>query len=317
MLEVPKWADPESVKLFLEKGKGLIGITPLGVTNKVAVPGVIQFVPAGAMAKGGTWTGVMILTYMFALMGIHSSPAFSMWAFANKNPKPFPLQQVWASTLGIGFALIIFTTLQCMGGWVLTFLPGAHGTATVLPLDKLISSGGNDLVPYLIQLMKDTAPFAVGILAICALAAMQSTGAAYMSTASGMLTRDIVKRYFKKDMTETEQTHWGRITVIIVVGSALIFCHLCAGRHRDARRICDVFRVYDVRAPDRHALLALADAPGGGRRPDLRHVRGVPDLQVRSRTSLGLQSADDFFCGLGHPVQPAGRHPGEFLYPAG
>ena len=110
---------PEAVKLFLEKGQKLIGITPLTVyTNKVAVPGVIQFVPAGAMAVGGTWTGVMILTYMFALMGIHSSPAFSMWAFANKDPKPFPLQQVWASTLGIGFALFIFTTMQGMGGWV-------------------------------------------------------------------------------------------------------------------------------------------------------------------------------------------------------
>ena len=195
----------------------------------MAVPGVIQFVPAGAMAKGGTWTGVMILTYMFALMGIHSSPAFSMWAFANKNPKPFPLQQVWASTTGIGLALIIFTTLQSMGGWVLSFLPNAAGDGTVLPLDRLISSGGNDLVPFLIHLMKDTAPFVVGILAICALAAMQSTGAAYMSTASGMLTRDIVKRYFKKDMTETGQTHWGRITVLIVVGSALIFATFVPG----------------------------------------------------------------------------------------
>ena len=61
---------------------------------------------------------MMILTYMFSLMGIHASPAFSMWAFANKNPRPFPLQQVWASTLGIGFALFIFTTMQGMGGWV-------------------------------------------------------------------------------------------------------------------------------------------------------------------------------------------------------
>jgi hypothetical protein len=31
---------------------------------------------------------------MFSLMGIHTAPAFSMWAFANKNPRPFPLQQV-------------------------------------------------------------------------------------------------------------------------------------------------------------------------------------------------------------------------------
>ncbi|MEJ2282362.1 MAG: hypothetical protein P8X85_02075, partial [Desulfobacterales bacterium] len=86
-----------------------------------------------------------------------------------------------------------------------------------------------NLVPYLIHLMKDSYPFLVGLLAICALAAMQSTGAAYMSTASGMLTRDIVKKYIKKDMSETGQTHWGRITVLIVVGSALVFASIVPG----------------------------------------------------------------------------------------
>ena len=226
--DAPKWADPAAVKIFAENAKSIVNLTPDGFTNKVAVPGVIQFVPAGSMAQGGTWTGVMILTYMFALMGIHASPAFSMWAFANKNPKPFPLQQVWASTLGIGFALFIFTTLQSMGGWVLALLP-ASGGETVLPLANLVGGKQANLVPYLIHLMKDTAPFAVGLLAICALAAMQSTGAAYMSTASGMLTRDIVKRYIVKDMTETGQTQWGRITVTIVVGSALIFASLVPG----------------------------------------------------------------------------------------
>jgi Na+/proline symporter len=58
---------------------------------------------------------------------------------------------------------------------------------------------------------------------------MQSTGAAYMSTASGMLTRDIVKRFIKKDMSETGQTQWGRINVLIVVGSALIFSTFVPG----------------------------------------------------------------------------------------
>ena len=47
------------------------------------------------------------------------------------------------------------------------------------------------LVPQLINLMADAAPWLVGLLAVCALAAMQSTGAAYMSTAGGMLTRDL------------------------------------------------------------------------------------------------------------------------------
>jgi len=34
----------------------------------------------------------------------------------------------------------------------------------------------------------------VGLLAVCALAAMQSTGAAYMSTFSAMFTRNILCR---------------------------------------------------------------------------------------------------------------------------
>jgi Na+/proline symporter len=80
-----------------------------------------------------------------------------------------------------------------VGMWMLALLPGGSGE-TVLPLANLMGGKQANLVPYLIHLMKDTAPFAVGLLAICALAAMQSTGAAYMSTASGMLTRDIVKR---------------------------------------------------------------------------------------------------------------------------
>ncbi len=226
---VPQWADPEAVKVFLANKKSIINLTPAGHSNFVAVPGVIQFVPSQATAVGGTWTGFMILTYMFALMGIHASPAFSMWAFANKNPRPFPLQQVWASTLGIGFALFIFTTMQSMGGWVLALFKPEGAAETILPLANLVGGKQANLVPYLIHLMKDTAPFAVGLLAICALAAMQSTGAAYMSTASGMLTRDIVKRFIKKDMSETGQTYWGRITVGIVVGSALIFASLVPG----------------------------------------------------------------------------------------
>jgi len=78
--------------------------TPDGYSHYIAIPGVIQFVSNGPSAAGGAWTGVMILTYMFALMGIQSAPAFSMWAFANNNPKPFAPQQVWASA----FVIVLF-----------------------------------------------------------------------------------------------------------------------------------------------------------------------------------------------------------------
>jgi Na+/proline symporter len=186
--------------------------TPDGYAHFIAIPGVVQFVTPGTKAQGGVWTGIMILTYMFALMGIQSAPAFSMWAFANKNPKPFAPQQVWASSFGIGFIILTATWIQGFGGHILI------NQDIINPI-----AGGKQamLVPSLIHLMSETAPYLVGLLAVCALAAMQSTGAAYMSTASGMLTRDIYKRYFKKDLSHSAQKFTGRISVLIIVLMAL------------------------------------------------------------------------------------------------
>ncbi|KKL70966.1 hypothetical protein LCGC14_2099610, partial [marine sediment metagenome] len=65
------------------------------------------------------------------------------------------------------------------------------------------------------------APWFGGILAIGALAAMQSTGAAYMSTAGGMLTRDLYKRYLNPGASHATQKLFGRIGVVIIVLAAL------------------------------------------------------------------------------------------------
>lgn len=186
--------------------------TPEGHSHYIAIPGVIQFVSPGTKAKGGVWTGVMILTYMFALMGIQSAPAFSMWAFSNKSPKPFAPQQVWASSLGIGFLLLTATWIQGFGGHILINQD---------VINPIASGKQGVLVPSLIDLLSQTAPAVVGLLAVCALAAMQSTGAAYMSTASGMLTRDIYKRYFRKDLGHAAQKFIGRLSVVIIVCLAL------------------------------------------------------------------------------------------------
>jgi Na+/proline symporter len=202
--------------------------TPGGFSHYIAIPGVIQFVKAGPSAAGGAWTGIMCLTYMFALMGIQSAPAFSMWSFSNKNPRPFAPQQVWASSAGIGFILIIFTAIQGLGGHLI----GADAAALQGGVAKdILGIGGNIMempgkqgmiVPALINLMAETAPWLVGLLAVCALAAMQSTGAAYMSTAGGMLTRDIYKRYINPEATHTTQKLFGRIGVVIICGLALL-----------------------------------------------------------------------------------------------
>ncbi len=166
-------------------------------------------------AAGGPWTGVMILTYMFALMGIQSAPAFSMWAFANKNPRPFALQQVVASSLIIGAILFTFTAVQGLGGTMLDrgLIPGAEALGV---------PSSDYLVPYLISTLSDKAPWLVGLLCVCALAAMQSTGAAYMSTASGIVTRDLYRHFFNKEASHASQVLVGRITVFIVVSMALL-----------------------------------------------------------------------------------------------
>ncbi len=203
-------------------------LTVEGYSHYIAIPGVIQFVPSGTKAVGGAWTGMMILTYAFALMGIQSSPAFSMWSFSNKNPRPFAPQQVWASSFGIGGILIFFTAFQAFSGHLIGADPKmleAGFAVDKLQLGKdLMAMPGKQgmIVPALINMLSDTAPWAVGLLAVCALAAMQSTGAAYMSTAGGMLTRDLYKHFLNKDASHATQKLFGRIGVGIIVGSALV-----------------------------------------------------------------------------------------------
>ena len=185
-------------------------LTLQGFSSRVAMPGSIQIVSSGSNAVGGVWTGMMCMTYMFALMGIQSSPAFSMWAYANKTSKPFRWQQVVASSIVIGIILFTFTIIQGMG-------------ADVLVLNGIFETiSDSTLVPKLINLMSESAPWLVGLLAVCALAAMQSTGSAYMSTFSAMITRDIYKNYIDEEVTEDRQKFIGRLFVVVVAVAALV-----------------------------------------------------------------------------------------------
>ncbi|MGI9385353.1 MAG: sodium:solute symporter family protein, partial [Methyloligellaceae bacterium] len=141
-----------------------------------AIPGVIQYTAglktdafAGQVPVGGLWTGIMVLTYMFALMGIHSAPAFSMWAFSNRSPAPFAPQQVWASSFAIGFILFFFTAFQGMGAHLLGGNPAVTeaGIAITNVLDgAAISKKPDSLVPYYFNYIADAAPWLVGLLAV-------------------------------------------------------------------------------------------------------------------------------------------------------
>ena len=191
----------------ISSGKNL---TADGYSMKIAIPGSIQLVSSGSKAVGGAWTGIMCMTYMFALMGIQSSPAFSMWAFANKTPQAFRWQQVVASSLIVGILLFTFTIFQGLGAQIL--------------VDNGILNDISDknLVPELINLLSASAPWLVGLLAVCALAAMQSTGSAYMSTFSAMVTRDIYAKFISTNSSDENQKNIGRVFVVLVAGAALI-----------------------------------------------------------------------------------------------
>jgi solute:Na+ symporter, SSS family len=199
----------------LAQNIGLLADTDTDLTAdrngaQIPVPGAIQLVPDEPSAAGGAWTGVVILTSMLALMGIQVAPAFSMWAFASRNPAPFAPQQVWASSFVVGLILLLFAAMQ--------------GTSEEPALGGLLHQEGRQaaLMPQLIDPMAASMPWLVGLLAICALAALQAPGASYMSTAGGMLARDLILRFLLPNVGHDLQKLLGRIGVGVIVLLALL-----------------------------------------------------------------------------------------------
>ncbi|MBT5664725.1 MAG: sodium:solute symporter family protein, partial [Rhodospirillaceae bacterium] len=120
--------------------------------------------------------------------------------------------------------LFFFTAFQGMGGHLLggTQAVTDAGMALNTILPDLTANKQGGIVPHYFNSIGDSTPWLVGLLAVCALAAMQSTGAAYMSTAGAMLTRDLYKRYLNPEASHATQKLFGRVGVGIIVGLALV-----------------------------------------------------------------------------------------------
>jgi hypothetical protein len=104
-------------------------------------------------------------------------------------------------------------------------LPAVLADATFVqpPLPaKRIAENPDFLVPEYFNLIAEEHAWLIGLLAICAMAAMQSTGAAYVSAAAGMLTRDFHKRYLRPASPHGTQKLFGRVAMILIVVSALL-----------------------------------------------------------------------------------------------
>ena len=268
--------------------------TPDGYSHYIAIPGVIQFVSDGPKATGGAWTGIMILTYMFALMGIQSAPAFTMWSFSNHNPRPFAPQQVWASSFGIGFILFFFTAMQGIGGHLLgadTAFAAAHPEL----VNNVMSAGlgGQDLME---------SEGKQGILCVC------SSGDAIHRVGVHVDRRRHVDARLAKKVCDAECYAWP--------AKVLGPCRRCA--HRLSRADCGHhlarcpgpvgwsgcgLRIPDVAGFDCSLLVALVDPCRCGFRADRGADCGHPDGKHRCAVyALGALAVDDSFRRLGYSV---------------
>ncbi|MCS6862556.1 MAG: hypothetical protein NZT92_19815 [Abditibacteriales bacterium] len=205
--------------------------------------GVIHWLPnwEHPESKVKLWSGMMMMTYMFALAGIQCSPSFTMWAFSNRHPKGMAWQQVVGSGLIIGFILCVFSVIQGMGALTLAQVQG-NQAYTKEGLTALITGAGglgsatDAMVP---RLMIDYLPLPLLVLvSIGGLAAIQSTGAPYISSAGAILARDLIGQLFAHRRqvvphhppltlhqlrSDSVQIWWARLfCFLIVMGSFVI-----------------------------------------------------------------------------------------------
>jgi Na+/proline symporter len=210
---------------------GATGIAPWGATaagynSDFAIPGVVPFTAGLGVETpaGGPWSASMILSYSFALMGIQAAPAFTIWAFACRSAKGFGIQQVWASAAAIGIILVFFAALIGMGAHFLGATP-AVSDAGMAVSSWLPAEAGRDpanLIAYYIAAIGRNDPWFTGLLAVCALAAVQAMVAFYASTAGTILSRDVYKRYLNPEAGDRELKLYGRVAIGLVLLAALL-----------------------------------------------------------------------------------------------
>ncbi|WP_439577340.1 sodium:solute symporter family protein [Elioraea sp.] len=199
------------------------------------------------------WTGIMMLTYMFALAGIQASPAFTMWAYSMRHARLI----AWQVTVGIGTVvtatLVLWSVVQGMGARIHAHQdPGTWGGAALVNFIRAagaMGAGSDGVVP---MLMLNYLPLVlIPLAAIGLLAAAQSTAGPYVSSFAAIATRNIVgetllhrarrrardtaaasavgadvtaqgePRRIRDVFPEQSQVHWSRFFCLVLLGCAL------------------------------------------------------------------------------------------------
>ena len=192
----------------------------------LSIPGTIKTVNLlnDELPYNGIWTSSMILTFVLALSGIQLAPNVSMITYASKDPGYFATQQIWFSGFLIGFLLIFFVTGIGMGSALLgannTINESGNNVSNILPPD-IYPNNFMSLVPNIINLVGEYSFIFFGILGICAIAAIQSM-ASLILTSSAIVTRDIIKKFFAKNLTNKMEIFSSRIIIMLIFIISLI-----------------------------------------------------------------------------------------------
>ena len=173
----------------------------------------------------------MILTFAFALIGLQISPNSSMLTFSSKDVGYFANQQIWFSAFLIGFLLIFFTigigTGSALLGANSIINESGNNISNILP-PNIYPNDPISIVPHLINLIGEYSVIFFGILAICALAAVQSANSLYL-TSSAIFIRDIIKRFFIKNLNGKQQIFGSRIIMMLIFIMSLCLSLLSDG----------------------------------------------------------------------------------------
>ena len=192
----------------------------------LSVPGTIKNVDLldNSLSYNGIWTTSMILTFAFALTGIQMSPNVSMLTFASKEVKYFGTQQIWFSAFLMGFLLIFFTAAIGAGSILLggNYIVNESGNniSNIIP-SNIFPNEIESLIPHLINLIGEYSIIFFSILGICAISSVQATSSLYL-TSSAIVTRDILKRFFFRNMNNQEQIFSSRITLMVLFVVSLL-----------------------------------------------------------------------------------------------
>ncbi len=140
------------------------------------------------------WTGLMMLTYMFALAGIQASPAFTMWAYSLRHARML----AWQVVIGIGVVvtatLVLWSVVQGIGAQILAHDdPGTWGSAALVDFIRAAGAAGAGSDGVVPRLMLTYLPLVlIPLAAIGLLAAAQSTAGPYVSSFAAIATRNVI-----------------------------------------------------------------------------------------------------------------------------